>query len=333
MSDIPKRLKEKGYEFGFFQAIRLLENAYPERAKVGYIGPFSDECVRLKPNNSLGFAASDVQRIEYDDKSDIRDHWHIFENFLGLYGPNSASPIFIAESIVQCISDEDPLREFFDIFNHRALSLLYRVFKKSHFLTSISSDEDDSVSRILYALMGHDYTTSSDSWTIDPSKFLRYSSMLSNGSRSAAGLESIISNYFQIDNVQVVQFAPKKVKFDEFGQGRVTADGTGGALGQSLILGNTVMDITGQFAVHLTLDSFNEFLEFQPGKPKYKEIVFLTQMYVQNRLNFSLELELETKEIQPVKLSTHHPTGEMGQSSWLGQPKNEKTVVTIDTTH
>lgn len=330
MNDLKQKLQHRGYKFDFFQAIKLLENAHKDRPEIGHIGPFKDEIIKITPNNSLSFAASDVNRIELEQDDYGNEKWHIFENFLGLYGPNTASPIFIAESINQCLADDDPMREFFDIFNHRLLSLYYRAFKRSNLMACVSSQKDDSITRILFALIGHDFSTSTDEWAVNPNRFLRFGNLLSGGGKSAAGLEKIIANYFSIRDVRIIQFTPRRVKFDESNVSRITATGTGGNLGESIVLGDTVVDITGQFTIHLGLRTLKRFHEFQPGKPKFKELIFLTRMYVQNRLDFSLELSLSTNEIQSVKLANNSPNSEMGLSSWLGSPKEKETVVTID---
>ena len=57
---LDETLVERVWRFSFFQLVRLLERHAKSAARVGGRGPASDEAVRLRPEASLGFPASDV---------------------------------------------------------------------------------------------------------------------------------------------------------------------------------------------------------------------------------------------------------------------------------
>ena len=57
---LDETLVERAWRFSFFQLVRLLERHAKSAARVGGRGPASDEAVRLRPEASLGFPASDV---------------------------------------------------------------------------------------------------------------------------------------------------------------------------------------------------------------------------------------------------------------------------------
>ena len=82
-------LLKEGHAFSFFQVMRLLR--FIARQSSGAPKSSSDlsQKIRIKPNLSLAFPASDVERIEeLEDRDDAQ--FLITANFMGLYG--SASP-------------------------------------------------------------------------------------------------------------------------------------------------------------------------------------------------------------------------------------------------
>ncbi len=57
-------LKEHIHSFRFFQAVRLLQHASPERAPVGLFGHPADEVVRFGANPDLAFPAGEIQDLD-----------------------------------------------------------------------------------------------------------------------------------------------------------------------------------------------------------------------------------------------------------------------------
>jgi type VI secretion system protein ImpH len=330
MSSIQKRLQKRGYQFNFFQAVKLLEASYEDRPKIGFMGPADKEVVKIHPNDELAFASSDVTRLVLDRSETGEDKWEMVENFLGLYGPNSASPMYIAEMIAQCPRDEDALRDFFDIFNHRILSLYYRAWKKHNIGASVTGYCNDTFSKILFSMIGFDIEGSTDDWKISPGRLLRYSSFFCSKSRPSSGLENMISDFFELNDVSIVQFFPRRYSQSKSSLSRLSNKDDGGRLGESFVLGETITDIAGQFKIRLGSLTMRQFLDFQPGSRKYQELAFLSKIYVKQQLGFSLELVLKPNESECVVISSVEPVGILGQSSWIGNPSNTETAVTYE---
>jgi type VI secretion system protein ImpH len=75
--------------------------------------------------------ASQIQELEF------REHAppEMTVNFMGLTGPSGALPYTYSELMLERIRAKDHgLAAFFDIFNHRAISLFYRAWQKPRFL-------------------------------------------------------------------------------------------------------------------------------------------------------------------------------------------------------
>ena len=330
MTDLKKQLQSHGYCFEFFQAVSLLEQTYKNRPALGHTGPVEDEIAQLLPNNTLGFPAADIGRIELHENSTGSDKWKLFQNFLGLYGPNSAAPIFIAESVNQCIDAEDPLKDFLDIFNHRVISLYYRAQKKNSVIKTVSTTHSNPISNILHAMMGHDFNMDETNWDVGPSKLLRHCGLFSSSNRNPNGLEKLVSDYFSLSDVHVIPFARRRIKIPQSSQGRLSTFQNQAALGESFILGEVIEDITGQFILRIKMPDMQTFKQFQPGEKQYNELIFLVNMYVQYRLGFTLEFIIPTEEIRSMAISGVNPSGKLGQSSWVGSPSEKETIVTIN---
>jgi type VI secretion system protein ImpH len=67
LEKVRKNLFERPYEFEFFQAVRLLERLYPERAAIGRYAHPSEEVVRIAANPSVHFPASQIQALTAPD--------------------------------------------------------------------------------------------------------------------------------------------------------------------------------------------------------------------------------------------------------------------------
>ena len=115
--------------FDFFQAVCLLEKHFyiDDEKKVfpiGYHYRPSNEFVRFKSTNSLGFPLSGIKSYDSDSKA-----MHI--NFMGLSGQGGVLPDHYTELLLHCLHLNDTsLRDFFDLFNHRLISLFYRSWEK-----------------------------------------------------------------------------------------------------------------------------------------------------------------------------------------------------------
>ena len=151
------RLFREGYLFDFFQAVRLLQlqsqqtsatgvppGATPDasRGPVGRDGEPGREIVRFRTHQSLTFPTSEIERLgphgparrttpeaEHRPAEDAPPE--MFVNFMGLTGPNGVLPRHYTQLVLQQMRDgADTVADFFDLFNHRLISLFYRAWEK-----------------------------------------------------------------------------------------------------------------------------------------------------------------------------------------------------------
>ena len=202
-SAIEAILHKTPQEFQFFQAVRLLERLYPNRAPVGRFVSPSKEVVRFSAHASFPFPASQIQNIDWADAGSAPC---IMINFMGLTGPSGVLPLYYTELIVERLRQKDRgLLSFFDIFNHRMVSLFYQAWEKYRFAIAYERGERDRFSHHLMDLIGIGTKRLENRLAVRDDALLFYSGLLSMHTRSAAALERILADYFEIP-VEVEQF-------------------------------------------------------------------------------------------------------------------------------
>jgi len=144
-------LFENPHAFRFFQAVRLLEQAYPDRTPVGGFGEPNRETVRFGANPSLSFPASEIQSLQRNAEGRIE----MAVNFIGLVGPLGVLPQHYTELITERLRSHDPtLLSFLNIFQHRITSLFHTAWKKHKFTIGYEADRNDPLTKVLFHLVG-----------------------------------------------------------------------------------------------------------------------------------------------------------------------------------
>ena len=145
-------------------------------------------------------------------------------NFMGLTGPMGVLPYAYSELILERARAKDySFAAFFDIFNHRVISLFYRAWQRSRFPITYPA-EAGSLTHYLLDLVGLGTSGLRDRQEIEDEALLHYVSLVAMQSRSAAALEQIIADYFEVP-VEIQQFAGAWYSLD---QPDAMCDGRGG---------------------------------------------------------------------------------------------------------
>jgi type VI secretion system protein ImpH len=156
------QLFAEAYNFDPFQAVRLLELAFPERNPVGREGPPGREAVRLRAHASVVFPPSAVYDLE--PPTDDRPVPRLTVAYFGLYGPSGVLPRHYTELLLRLAREakgpeRTALRAWLDLFDHRMLSLFNRAWEKYRFWRAYERGEavrpvPDTFTRALYSLAG-----------------------------------------------------------------------------------------------------------------------------------------------------------------------------------
>ena len=155
---LEEALFECGYEFEFFQAVRLLARMFPERKAVGKTARPQEEFARFGAQLSMAFPPSAVHEIEQGP--DPAGPARLTVAFFGLTGTQGILPLCYTEwMIARDAAKDDTLEAFFDLFNHRLLSLFYRAWEKHHppvlyELSAVRDQRPDPFTHSLFDIIG-----------------------------------------------------------------------------------------------------------------------------------------------------------------------------------
>src|SRR5205823_27398 len=126
-------LWEEPFVFDFFQAVRVLERLAKDRKPVGRTGSPRDEVVRFRAHLSLTFPPSSIYDLQRPTEALPLPLMTVA--FMGLYGPSGVLPRHYTELLLRLNwegkgDEKHTLRQWFDLYNHRFISLFYRAWEK-----------------------------------------------------------------------------------------------------------------------------------------------------------------------------------------------------------
>lgn len=322
----------EGHRFDFFQAVRLLEiihTSYGERlVPPGQGADPTKEIVHFRSSVTLDFPASDVAQVKRTkdippgEQSKAPNEMTV--NFLGLAGGLGALDIPSTELVLERTSHNDKaLKDFLDIFNHRLVSLLYQI-RKHHRVglgSATPGDGDDKVARYLYSLIGMETPRLRGRMHIRDRALLYYAGILAQQPRSMAGLQRILTDYFQVE-VQTTQFVGQWCDLEESQWTTIGESGRNQRLGtDTVVLGTQVWDQHARFEIQLGPLGLKDFESFLPTESRFGVLCDLVRFYVKDEFEFNVRLVLKAEEIPGFELSAEPALSWM---SWLGPSRTIK---------
>jgi type VI secretion system protein ImpH len=311
---VEEGLFEEGHRFDFFQAVRLLESAFPERSEPGVgIDPGS-EVVRFRSNVGFGFPAADVEKVDRPGEED--EPAAMLVNFLGLAGGLGPLPRWVTELILERRNRKDTaLKDFLDIFNHRLVSILYRARKKYRTALHWRSPEESATTRPFFGLVGLGTEGLENRMGVRDRSLLLYTGLLSRAAKSMVGLVAVLEHYFGCQ----VELAPFRGRWFDLADDQRTFIGLSGQnqeLGRGVVLGTRVWDQTASFELTLGPLGLDRFMEFLPIGAEHRPLRALTEFYVGQDFLFDVRLCIAADEV-PVSRLGGDRAARLGWTSWL----------------
>lgn len=311
-------LEHEPYQFEFFQAVRLLERLAPERTPVGRFGDPSTEAVRFAAHPSIAFPASQIQALEMRDGQPPR----MVVNFFGLTGPSGCLPLCYTELLLKRIREGDTsLRDFLDIFNHRMLSLFCRAWEKYRFPVSYERGEGDRFTSHLLELIGLGTAGLRDRQAVRDESLLFYAGLFTEHARSAAALEQILTDYFEVQ-VAIEQFVGAWYSVDEHSRCWLgERESYSEQLGWGALVGDAVYDRQSRVRIRLGPLRFEQYRSFLPDGDARSELEAIVRFFTGGELDTEIQLVLRRDEVPGCLLGGEgDDTGaqpRLGWSTWM----------------
>jgi type VI secretion system protein ImpH len=348
---LEERIFREGYSFDFFQAVRVLERLRPEAKPVGLSGPPREEVVRFRSHVSTSFPPSAIYDIAKPGGSTPTPVMTIA--FFGVTGPSGVLPRHYTELLLKIAresrgNEKYALRDWYDMFNHRLISLFYRAWEKYRFYLPFERGqsrlvEPDSFTRAVLSLVGIEPPSlrnrirlierSNDEvyrdepgevlTQVDDFSLVYFAGLLSNHTRHCAGLTAILSDYFDLP-VEVKQFQGQWLLLERSNQSSLGETGHNNQLGVDLVAGEKVWDCQSKICVRLGPLSFDRFLDFLPNRADarrhnaYFRIVQLIRFYVGPGVDFDLQVVLRKEDVPECQMTSDMTRGPLlGRNTWI----------------
>ena len=306
--------------FNFFQLVELISRLEQVDQEGGLDYLPAEERIRFKATASLGFPTSDVLGVSRD-----REGRHQLEvAFLGLHGSQSPMPGYYLDDLAWEYAQGEPkLGLFLDFFHHRLLTLLHRVWRKYRYHVRFQDEGEDGFSRLMFALVGLGNQVVRQSLPVNRAKMLSYAGMLASPSRSPEVVAGLVSHCFDLEQVEVQAWQPRKVPIHPDQQNRLgSANST---LGGDLVIGARVNDCAGKFLLRLNDLGFEQFLSFLPNGEHFQPLVRFVSFILRDQLAWDLRLGFGPEQARGLCLGEEQ-SGRLGWSSFLGQPPSDPFV-------
>jgi type VI secretion system protein ImpH len=313
---LEQALCEDPCSFEFFQAVALIQRLrMGEREPVGQFCNPEDEAVRFQVNNTLSFPASQIQAIDWQ-KEDAPPDMKV--NFMGLTGPMGVLPYCYTELILERLKAKDTtLQSFLDVFNHRIISFFYRAWEKYRYPTTYYRG-DDEFTHHLMDFIGLGTPGLQDRQAVPDEALLHYVALLGSHSRSAAALESILSDYFDVP-VEVEQFAGAWYRLDPEAQCCMDdRDNDSEKLGEGTVVGDEIWNQESRVRIRLGPLPLSRYLDFLPGGDSFAPLKALVRFFSNDELDFEAMLILKREDVPRCEVGTGGDDApRLGWVSWL----------------
>lgn len=338
-TSVTRKLTETPQDFQFLQAVRLLERSsvFEKEGSQSSISsgavarflPPANESIRFKTHQSLAFASSEVASIHRVEKTSGADQWQMVVNLMGLTGSMGVLPYHYTELILKRQKQKDEtIENFFDLFNHRILSLFFQASVKYHLpiqyersrLHNTGKDSQEPQTRALLSLIGMGTEGLSNRLYTKDESLIYYSGLFSQQVRTSTGLKQILRSHFNIP-VKIDQFVGQwQELIDDVRSKLADIDNPSGrnvCLGRSAMLGKKGWFAQGKIHIILGPLDKSQLKKFAPGTYALKALNELVRMYVGMEHDYDFIIRVKKNNIpDKIHLDKDSPPI-IGWNTWL----------------
>ncbi|MFV9615101.1 MAG: type VI secretion system baseplate subunit TssG [Gammaproteobacteria bacterium] len=346
-TSITRKLTEAPYEYPFLQAVRLLErSAVFEKENtqssiatnpVARFTPPNGESLRFSINQSLAFPSSEIKNINRVDNKSSFSQWQVVVNFMGLTGSMGVLPFHYTELVLKRQKQKDEtMGHFFDLFNHRTLSLFFQAsvkynlplqFERNHLHSSAKMPRDQQT-RVLLSLIGMGTEGLTNRLYTKDESLIYYSGLFNQQVRTSTGLKQILRSHFAIP-VEIDQFVGQWKNLIDDVRTRLAdfnyPTGCNACLGRSAMIGRKAWFAQGKIRIILGPLNRHQLNQFAPGTHTLKALNELVRMYTGMENDYEFIIRTKKSEIpEHMQLSKKTPPI-IGWNTWLSNKPGEHT--------
>ena len=289
-SRLTPRLEADIHRINFYRLCQLLEKRNQGKPLLGSTSHPSDDPVRFCPHPGMGFPASELKAVEYNDE-DCTAPPVIRTTFMGMYGVDSPLPTAYLDDITQRREGHEALQGFLDIFNHRILTQFYRIWRKYSYPATFEAGGNDDISQSLLGLVGLGIPGTANHIATPVSRFLALLSVLRLPGKTQEGIQAMVSLLAPQTTVQVSPYCLRPVEVDQpmgfYAEDDFLLDG-------NMPLGDEVMDASSQLLIALSTDNEQEAQGWKPDGLLYQDFLVMLRVYLGWRFKAKINLTTST---------------------------------------
>lgn len=316
-------------QYNFFQLVELLHRLAGSGKKPLHTRGPADEAVRFKSSASLAFPTRDIVALGVSP----RGQFELEVSFLGLHGSESPLPGYYLDALAwEDAQNENRLTDFMNVFNHRLLMLLHRVWRKYRYYICFDNSNDDFSHR-MFSLVGLGSEAIRKKLNINHGKMLAYAGLLASPGRAPEVICSLVSHCFNLADVTLRCWQLRKVAIDPAQQNRLGStvrirgkkSDRKSVLGVNFSLGERVADRSGKFMLCINNLTRDQFLSFLPEGENYAPLVMFVAFVMRDQFAWDLRLGLAQQQAGGMVLGTKQ-NNLLGWTSFLGTPERHPHV-------
>jgi type VI secretion system protein ImpH len=310
-------LLRRSHELDFYQIVRKLECQSHEGPRVGCSIHPQEDVVRFCQNVSLAFAPSSVSSYTISKEKPQGQLW---VNFMGLLGSHGPMPLYLTDYIRGRKRNfgDSTLDSFFNLFNHRMISLFYKAWASCQKAVSFDRPQSDQFGQYIACLAGINLGMFSHNEVVGNNAKLYYSGRFLGSVRNKEGLESILQDYFQV-RVRLKEYVGEWVDIPRSDLFYMVKDSESGYLGRTTVIGSRVWECQHKFRLIFGPLSLSQYQRFLPGQKNISHLTSWVNNYVGSEFKWDVQLILCAREIPQSVLGRY---GQLGYTTWLGRQRH-----------
>jgi len=303
-----------------YRFCQLLEHVLVDQPPLGSTAHPGDDGVRFRPDPGMGFPASELKAIEFDDACPDRPIT-VRTRLLGLYGVDSPLPTAYLDDIAQRREGHEAIEAFLDIFNHRVFTQFYRIWRKYSYPATFEAGGRDATSQCLLGLIGLGVPGTAERIATPMSRFLALLSVMRLPTRNAEGIAALVKLLAPSTQAYVTGHWPQRVVLQRLASLAIDSPVS---LSQGTPLGAVGLDANSQLRLLLHTDDPDEAREWLPGGRLQLDLLVLLEVYLGWRCTAKLQLSIPLHLLPaPVPGRTQV---RLGMTAVLGLPTGEEPV-------
>jgi type VI secretion system protein ImpH len=232
------------------------------------------------------------------------------------------------------------LVDFFDIFNHRAQSLLYRSLRRNRYVLgkerALLEGSQDDYSRLMSALAGLPDAT--DRYTahrsrlaapLPPDALASFAGLFARRTRSSSGLALMLQNYFRLD-IRIREFTGRWVRLAENerirlgsprgnrnpkNNGNINSNESQLGSGQ---LGQRSWQAAAFFCIEIRNPDANQLAMLRPRGTMLPALRAMARSYAGEEFDFHIEIFIDSHMQTTARLGRHAPADTSDVCTRLG---------------